>query len=137
MAEFGDWLYRIRKQAGITQRELAKRSGCSVSYISTLERGAVHSGSGGEIRPSEEVVSAIANALNAPLNQARLAAGYKPLDVVYKPKPGNGADIIHEPMTDEEKRRFISTIQDFPKAVRENVQNMLDAVKETLPKSRS
>ena len=94
MAEFGEWLYRVRKRVGLSQQELADLSGCSKSYISTLERGAVHSGSGGEIRPSEEIVAAIANALNAPINDARLAAGYKTL--VYERTESSQGDLIYE-----------------------------------------
>jgi transcriptional regulator with XRE-family HTH domain len=60
----------------MTQQELAERANSSKSYISILERSAPHSQSGGYIRPSEEMVESFALALNADVNEARLAAGY-------------------------------------------------------------
>ena len=35
----GSWLRRLRETAGLTQEELAERSGFSQQYISGLERG--------------------------------------------------------------------------------------------------
>jgi transcriptional regulator with XRE-family HTH domain len=73
---FPDWLQEKRKEAGLTQAELAERAGASKQYISNLERNAPHPETGAHPRPKVEIVDAIARALGAPLHQARLAAGY-------------------------------------------------------------
>src|ERR1700730_844835 len=73
---FPDWLSEKRKEAGLTQAELAERAGASKQYISNLERNAPHPETGAHPRPKVEIVDAIARALGAPVHQARLAAGY-------------------------------------------------------------
>src|SRR5215470_13637850 len=78
VAPFGLWLKRCRKRRGLTQLELAKRAGdiCTDKYISLLERGKESGKKGQPTRPSEEIVEALARALDAPIEDARLAAGY-------------------------------------------------------------
>ena len=39
LVAFGATIRRLRLEKGLTQRELAKRSGLDVSYISGIERG--------------------------------------------------------------------------------------------------
>lgn len=57
---FGDKLYTIRKQRGWTLADLSKRSGLSISHISSLERGT-------RSKPSMEVVTRLANSLQIPV----------------------------------------------------------------------
>ena len=75
---FGDWLRETRTRKGIGVRELAAlvEGECSASYISYLERNVYVSKNGKPTRPSESIVSALAGALEVPINEARLAAGY-------------------------------------------------------------
>ncbi len=79
---FGDWLREVRVSKGLGVRELAAivKDACSASYISYLERNVYSGKNGNPTRPSEAVVEALANGLNMPLNEARLAAGYNPIE---------------------------------------------------------
>lgn len=79
---FGDWLREARVAKGLGVRELAAivKDECSASYISYLERNVYSGKNGNPTRPSEAVVAALAKGLNMPLNEARLAAGYNPLE---------------------------------------------------------
>ncbi len=75
---FGDKLTRWRESVGLTQAELGGRVGVTSIYIGYLERGSDPTGIGEEIRPMIEVVDAIAEALDVPVAEVRLAAGYEP-----------------------------------------------------------
>ena len=55
---FGEYLRAERKLANISQRELARLSGVSDSYLSQMERGLY--------RPSPEILKAIAEAFKVP-----------------------------------------------------------------------
>lgn len=77
---FGKWLAEKRKESGLTQPELARLAKTSKQYISGLERSAPHPITGALPQPTVKKVDAIAKALGAPLNEARLAAGYAPLN---------------------------------------------------------
>jgi transcriptional regulator with XRE-family HTH domain len=79
---FGDWLREARVTRGLGVRELAAivKDECSASYISYLERNVYSGKNGNPTRPSEPVVAALAKGLNMPLNEARLAAGYNPIE---------------------------------------------------------
>ena len=58
--EFRKQLKDIRLKVGLTQKELAERSGISYSYISKLE-------SGENSNPTHEVLSTLGEALGVPL----------------------------------------------------------------------
>ena len=55
---FGEYVRAERKLANISQRELARISGVSDSYLSQMERGLY--------RPSPEIIKSIAKAFNVP-----------------------------------------------------------------------
>ena len=57
---FGDFLQSQRRLANISQRQLARASGVSDSYLSQVERGLY--------RPSAEVLKALAQAFEMPLS---------------------------------------------------------------------
>lgn len=76
METFGKWLEAHRKHAGLTQKELSIRAGCTRAYISLLERGIVESKTGRPIQPGRDIVDALARALGVPIPVARRAAGY-------------------------------------------------------------
>ena len=73
---FSKWLVEARQASGFTQPELAKLAKTSKQYISTFER-ALETGAAVP-RPSEALVDRLARALNRPIAEARLAAGYAP-----------------------------------------------------------
>jgi|SRR5690606_4835298 len=79
---FGDWLRLHRKRKYLTIEDLAKKVGRSKQYISVLEREEPHALTGKPVKPSEDVVEALAAALGTDLDEARLAAGYAPLKEV-------------------------------------------------------
>lgn len=58
--DFKDHLKKIRKEVGITQRELAKQSGVSYSYLTKLEAGE-------QTNPTYEVLDALGKVLGRSL----------------------------------------------------------------------
>jgi HTH-type transcriptional regulator, competence development regulator len=83
---FGKWLLDARKKAGLTQEQLAERSGLSPSYISALERQEPNTRAGEPRMPRPETVNRIAKALGIPSGEARAAAGYASLIIPPFPK---------------------------------------------------
>lgn len=61
--QFGDWLKKERTKRGLTGAALAKRSGVSQSYISSLE-------SGKRRDPSLSIAARITKGLGVPLWEA-------------------------------------------------------------------
>ena len=59
--EFRHQLKSLRKKAGLTQRELAKKSDVSYSYLTKLEGGF-------QANPTYETLERISMALNVPLH---------------------------------------------------------------------
>jgi transcriptional regulator with XRE-family HTH domain len=56
---FGPWLLELRKQRGLSVRQLARRARIAYSYLSRLERGI-------DGPPSEDVCRRLADALSTP-----------------------------------------------------------------------
>ncbi len=79
METFGQYLAAKRKQAGLSQRELAARVGVSPTYISYLERD-INPAARGRPQPSVDLVDRLARALGCPVNEMRLKAGYAPAE---------------------------------------------------------
>ena len=71
---FGARLRQLRKQAGMTQRELADRVNVDFSYLSKIESGAVPP-------PSAKVILQLARALKADRDELTILAGKIPADV--------------------------------------------------------
>ena len=77
---FGEWLRKNLNDRGISNAEFARRVDVSGTYIGNLVRDySPNMTSARAPRPSEAVVAAMAKALEVPLNEARLAAGYAPI----------------------------------------------------------
>jgi len=72
--EFGVRLRQLRKQAGLTQRELAERVNIDFTYLSKIESGAMPP-------PSEKVISQLAEALNTDKDELIILAGRIPSDI--------------------------------------------------------
>jgi transcriptional regulator with XRE-family HTH domain len=64
-------LKAARKRAGLTQTELAEKSGISFSYLAKLEIGA-------QLNPSYETLEKIATALNVGADELLKNVGYRP-----------------------------------------------------------
>ncbi len=74
---FGEWLRKKLPESNISNAELARRVGVSPTHIGNLIRDySPNKRTPGPSRPSEDVVEAIAKALNQPVDEARRAAGY-------------------------------------------------------------
>lgn len=82
---FGKWVKVKRITQNISQHVLAEKAFISTSYVSQIERDALNSSTGKRTRPDEDIVDAIAKALNADENEGRAAAGYAPKQTEYEP----------------------------------------------------
>jgi transcriptional regulator with XRE-family HTH domain len=80
MRRFGKWLKETRIKRGMTQSHLAQSIGVTDSYISHLEHGDFLTKAGIPCRPAVALVDAMAQALDVPCEEARLAATYAPPD---------------------------------------------------------
>jgi transcriptional regulator with XRE-family HTH domain len=83
---FGKWLSEKRQEARLTQQQLAKRAGISPNYVSALERDEPNTKDGLPRRPREDKVERIAKALRVSLDDALLAAGYAPTQLIGPPQ---------------------------------------------------
>ncbi|MFA5317634.1 MAG: helix-turn-helix transcriptional regulator, partial [Dehalococcoidales bacterium] len=72
--QFGARLRELRKQRGLTQRELAEQVGVNFSYLSKIEGGVVPP-------PSQKVISRIAIALKTNESELITLAGRIPPDI--------------------------------------------------------
>lgn len=79
--DFGDWLTRKRlelsqrKKRKVTQSEIAKAAGISRQYLSFIEAGYNPSSSKPPV-PDQQLIRALAKALEVPEEEALHAAGY-------------------------------------------------------------
>jgi transcriptional regulator with XRE-family HTH domain len=112
---FGQWLKEARKRRRLSQEGLARAAGCTGSYISLLERAAPDKRSGAALRPSVEVVDAVAAALGVTRREARLAAGYVPPD-----DAGMSANEV----------RLLESYRALPASVRSVVDTQIEALRE-------
>jgi transcriptional regulator with XRE-family HTH domain len=83
---FGAWLLKWRKARELTQKELGTKAECAYSLISQYERGVRSEVSGEYMRPEPKLVERLATALDRPVEEARLLAGYNasPVPVTMK-----------------------------------------------------
>ena len=72
--EFGLRLRELRKQAGLSQRELAERIGVNFSYLSKIESGVMPP-------PSEAVIEKLAETLRTDKDEMLILAGKIPSDI--------------------------------------------------------
>ena len=73
--EFGARIRQLRKEAGMTQRELADKINIDFTYLSKIECGTVPP-------PSEKVISRLAKILNVGKDELLILAGKFPSDIV-------------------------------------------------------
>ncbi len=72
--EFGARLRELRKKAGLSQRELGDKIGVSFTYLSKIESGVMPP-------PSENIISQLAEVLNANEDELMILAGKIPPDI--------------------------------------------------------
>jgi transcriptional regulator with XRE-family HTH domain len=105
---FGDWLREKIADRGVSNAELGRRVGVSATYIGNLVRDySPNKRKPGRSRPSEPVVEAIANALGAPVDEARVAAGYAPTS----PQDALVAFLNSTELTDAEREELAKSIR--------------------------
>lgn len=71
---FGQRLRELRKERGISQKELAKKVGIDFTYLSKIETGSMDP-------PSEKTILALAKALNADSDELLVLAKKIPSDL--------------------------------------------------------
>lgn len=78
---FGQWLKRKCEELNVKPAELSRKSGVSKQYISGLMKDRPHSDSKARPHPRPDTVDKLANALGAPISEARRAAYPAPTDL--------------------------------------------------------
>jgi transcriptional regulator with XRE-family HTH domain len=111
---FGQWLKRNRELKNLSVRDVAKATGgaCTHGYISYLENEKMKMKSGRFVRPSIEVVDAIATALDVPIAQARAVAGYS----------------VEQCEQTAEQRRLLAYFDEFPPEIRQTILLMFEGL---------
>lgn len=71
---FGQWLRRCREARGLSQTDLAERSGCSTSFVSRVEKGSK--------TPGADSLKGLAGALGQDPTKMMLRAGIVPHDLL-------------------------------------------------------
>ena len=102
ISEFGEKLRELRKEAGLTQRELADKVNVDFNYVSKIENGVMPP-------PSEKAILRLAAVLNADKDKLMLLAGKVPSDIVQMLKNPETLDLLRSSRTPQ-KRTMTSKI---------------------------
>ena len=95
--EFGARLRELRKQAGLSQRELADKCGIHFSYLSKIESGVMPP-------PSMKVMLRLAEVLNADKDELMLLAGKMPADIAQILRNRETLQLLRASRTQEKTR---------------------------------
>jgi transcriptional regulator with XRE-family HTH domain len=106
---FGRSLRELRRRAGLSQRELADRTGLDFSYISKIENGRVPP-------PAADTVLQISQALGEPASGLLALTGKLPSDVAQTVSSSPAAQdflraALQMRLTDEEWRRLTTSMR--------------------------
>ena len=116
---FGDFLPSQRRLANISQRQLARASGVSDSYLSQVERGLY--------RPSAEVLKALAHAFEMPVSTMFTQSGLMDTEPKHDASPSIEAAIRHDTQLNaEQKSAMLAVYKAFVKAPRGEPHTPLD-----------
>ena len=110
---FGELLRERRRQAGITQRQLAERAGVDFSYISKLENDRLGP-------PAADTVVKLSQILGTPAEELLTLVGKLPSDVHDQLGASAGAQqflrtVQEMALSDEEWRQLATTVRGFRK----------------------
>lgn len=89
---FGKWLRETRLHSSLSMAEVERRTGINYTHISRMENG--------RSRPSRDTVLRLADALNADIDAALIAAYFIPFDAAHLSDPDTerlAADYHHLP----------------------------------------
>ena len=103
---FGDFLQSQRRLANISQRQLARVSGVSDSYLSQVERGLY--------RPSAEVLKALAQAFEMPVSTMFARSGL--MDAASEDAPSEGIEAAVKgdtQLTAQQKKALLGVYRAF------------------------
>jgi transcriptional regulator with XRE-family HTH domain len=105
---FGEWLKLRRNSKKWSTRKLAVKAGnvCSAGYITQIENNSYVSKKGRPMRPCEEIITALALALGANVDEALELAGYATKSAAHIPE-----EILHK--FDELTPEQIKEVADF------------------------
>jgi transcriptional regulator with XRE-family HTH domain len=113
---FGAFLQAQRQLANISQRQLARVSGVSDSYLSQVERG--------KYRPSADVLKALAEAFGMPVSTMYAQSGLWDDEPEATPLPGVDTAIRRDDeLNAEQKAALLSVYQAFLTSQRSTTQS--------------
>jgi transcriptional regulator with XRE-family HTH domain len=116
---FGDFLQSQRRLANISQRQLARASGVSDSYLSQVERGLY--------RPSAEVLKALAHAFEMPISTMFAQSGLMDAAPEAAPSPSIEAAIRNDTQLNaEQKSALLGVYKAFVAELRGEPHTPLD-----------
>ncbi|MFC1874072.1 helix-turn-helix domain-containing protein [Chloroflexota bacterium] len=95
--DFGARLRELRKHAGLSQRDLARKVGVDFTYLSKIESGAMPP-------PSEKVILRIVKALNADRDELLTLAGKIPADIAQILKNRRALQLLRSSRTQKKLR---------------------------------
>ncbi len=101
---FGERVRELRKARGLSQRDLAGRSGIDFTYLSKIENGRMEP-------PSEEVIRRVALALGADADELILLADKFPSDLAQELKTPERVKALRRSLAGD-----FDSIEDFRKA---------------------
>lgn len=105
LAAFGEFVRAQRRLAQVSQRNLAKMTGLSDSYLSQLERG--------NYRPSPQVVKALAEAFGLEPRQLYMMLGFMDEADGDGPPSVELAIQLDQKLTSAEKESLLSVYRSF------------------------
>jgi transcriptional regulator with XRE-family HTH domain len=106
---FGDTLRELRRGAGLSQRELADRTGLDFSYISKIENERLPP-------PAADTIVTICNVLGVPAEELLMLTGKIPLEVRQALSTNRGAqrfllEAKRMSLTDQEWERMAAELR--------------------------
>ena len=113
--EFGVRLRELRKQVGMTQRELADKVNVDFSYLSKIESGAAPP-------PSEHVTSRLAEVLNTDKEELLTLAGKIPPDIAQALKNPEARQLLRS----KRARTIMRTSNKISGSIKMNSQNLIN-----------
>ena len=97
--EFGRRLRELRKEAGMSQREVAQKVGVDFTYLSKIESGVMSP-------PSEKVITKLARVLDANRDELITLAGKVPSDLALILKDKEDLQFLRSGKRDKILRSF-------------------------------
>ena len=101
---FGERVRELRKEQGMSQRELADRAGIDFTYLSKIENGRMEP-------PSEEVIRRVAGALDTDADELIVLADKFPSDLAQQLKTPERVKALRRELAGD-----FNSVEDFRRA---------------------